>query len=60
MLEQRSCYTGTTDTPRSDLPREPEPFESELTFILSEASRVLSRPVRRADPLRCSMPTVSC
>ncbi len=40
---------GTTDTPRSDLPREPEPFESELTFILSEASRVLSRPVRRAD-----------
>ncbi len=40
---------GTTDTPRRDLPREPEPFESELTFILSEASRVLSRPVRRAD-----------
>lgn len=40
---------GTTDTPRQDLPREPEPFEAELSFILSEASRVLSRPVRRAD-----------
>lgn len=40
---------GTTDTPRKDVPREPQPFEEELDFILSEASRVLSRPVRRAD-----------
>ncbi|WP_334154879.1 glycerol-3-phosphate dehydrogenase/oxidase [Tepidimonas sp.] len=40
---------GTTDTPRSDLPREPQPFDAELDFLLSEATRVLSRPVRRAD-----------
>jgi glycerol-3-phosphate dehydrogenase len=40
---------GTTDTPRQDLPREPQPFEEELDFILTEASRVLSRPVRRED-----------
>jgi len=40
---------GTTDTPRQDLPREPEAFDEELDFILSEASRVLARPVRRAD-----------
>lgn len=40
---------GTTDTPRQDLPREPEPFEAELDFILSEAAKVLNRPVRRAD-----------
>lgn len=44
-----SLILGTTDTPRQDLPREPEPFEHELEFILSEASQVLSRPVRRAD-----------
>lgn len=40
---------GTTDTPRQDLPREPQPFAEELDFILSEASRALSRPVRRED-----------
>lgn len=40
---------GTTDTPRQDLPREPEAFEAELDFILSEASKVLIRPVTRAD-----------
>ncbi|MBL0945492.1 MAG: glycerol-3-phosphate dehydrogenase/oxidase [Hydrogenophaga sp.] len=40
---------GTTDTPRQDLAREPEPFADELAFILDEASRVLSRPVRRGD-----------
>ncbi len=40
---------GTTDTPRQDLPREPEAFDEELEFILSEASRALSRPVRRED-----------
>ncbi|MDR7152783.1 glycerol-3-phosphate dehydrogenase [Hydrogenophaga palleronii] len=40
---------GTTDTPRQDLPREPEAFAEELDFILSEASRALSRPVRRED-----------
>ncbi|MBP6277556.1 MAG: glycerol-3-phosphate dehydrogenase/oxidase [Limnohabitans sp.] len=40
---------GTTDTPRQDLPREPQAFEAELEFILSEASKVLSRPVTRSD-----------
>lgn len=40
---------GTTDTPRCDLPREPDAFAEELEFILSEASQALSRPVRRED-----------
>ncbi|KJS77301.1 MAG: glycerol-3-phosphate dehydrogenase/oxidase [Serpentinimonas sp.] len=40
---------GSTDTPRADLPREPEPFEAEIEFILREASLALARPVRRAD-----------
>lgn len=40
---------GTTDTPRQDLPREPDAFAEELEFILSEASNVLSRPVTMAD-----------
>lgn len=40
---------GTTDTPRQDLPREPAPFAAELDFILGEASRALSRPVREQD-----------
>ena len=44
-----SLILGTTDTPRKDLPREPEPFEQELDFILREASKVLSRPVRPED-----------
>jgi len=40
---------GTTDTPRQDLPREPEAYAEELRFILDEASRVLSRPVTSGD-----------
>ncbi len=40
---------GTTDTPRTDLPREPDAFAEELEFILSEASQALSRPVRPQD-----------
>lgn len=40
---------GTTDTPRQDLPREPQAFAEELDFILGEAGRVLSRPVRTED-----------
>jgi len=40
---------GTTDTPRQDVPREPLPQAQEIDFILREASRVLSRPVRRED-----------
>jgi len=42
---------GTTDTPRSDLAREPLPFEHEIDFILSEAAKVLARPPGRADIL---------
>ncbi|WP_066267896.1 glycerol-3-phosphate dehydrogenase/oxidase [Hydrogenophaga palleronii] len=40
---------GTTDTPRRDLPREPDAFAEELSFILGEASQALARPVRRED-----------
>lgn len=40
---------GTTDTPRSDLPREPRPFEEELDFILGESARYLTRAPRRED-----------
>ncbi|WP_439518283.1 glycerol-3-phosphate dehydrogenase/oxidase [Hydrogenophaga sp.] len=40
---------GTTDTPRKDLPREPDAFAEELEFILAEAGQALSRPVSRAD-----------
>jgi glycerol-3-phosphate dehydrogenase len=40
---------GTTDTPRTDLPREPRPFREELDFILSESGRYLNRAPRRED-----------
>ena len=40
---------GTTDTPRNDLAREPEPFKEEVEFILSEAARYLRRAPTRAD-----------
>ena len=40
---------GTTDTPRHDLPREPEPFPEELAFILREAGKYLSRRPTLAD-----------
>ena len=40
---------GTTDTPRQDLPREPQPFAEELDFILGEAAHVFRRPVQRQD-----------
>ena len=40
---------GTTDTPRSNLAREPEPFKEEVDFILSEAARYLQRAPTRAD-----------
>jgi glycerol-3-phosphate dehydrogenase len=40
---------GTTDTPRNDLAREPEPFKEEIDFILSEAARYLRRGPTRAD-----------
>jgi len=40
---------GTTDTPRQDLPREPDALAAELDFILSEAGRALSKPVHTSD-----------
>ncbi|QDL39244.1 glycerol-3-phosphate dehydrogenase/oxidase [Rhodoferax sediminis] len=40
---------GTTDTPRHDLAREPEPFREEVEFILREAARYLNRAPTRAD-----------
>jgi glycerol-3-phosphate dehydrogenase len=40
---------GTTDTPRSDLPREPRPFAHELEFILRESGRYLVRAPRAQD-----------
>lgn len=40
---------GTTDTPRHDLPREPQAFESEVSFILKESARYLRRAPARSD-----------
>ena len=40
---------GTTDTPRGDLAREPEPFADEVAFILNEAGKYLSRAPQRSD-----------
>ncbi len=40
---------GTTDTPRRDLPREPQPFAEEVNFILGEAGRYLARAPQRSD-----------
>ncbi len=42
---------GTTDTPRQDLPREPQPFAQEVQFILREAARYLARAPQREDVL---------
>jgi glycerol-3-phosphate dehydrogenase len=40
---------GTTDTPRSDLPLEPQPLAEEVAFILREAGRYLARAPQRGD-----------
>jgi glycerol-3-phosphate dehydrogenase len=40
---------GTTDTPRSDLAAEPEPFSEEIDFILGEAARYLAKAPSRDD-----------
>lgn len=40
---------GTTDTPRHDLEREPEPFKDELAFILNESAKYLKKEPKRAD-----------
>jgi glycerol-3-phosphate dehydrogenase len=44
-----SIIVGTTDTPRSDAPREPKAFDHEVDFILREVSKLLIRPVTAAD-----------
>ncbi len=40
---------GTTDTPRDDLAREPEPFKEEVEFILSESANYLRKAPTRDD-----------
>ena len=40
---------GTTDTPRHDLAREPQPFAEEVAFILKESARYLTCAPTRAD-----------
>ena len=40
---------GTTDTPRTDLAREPLAFEEEVEFILGESARYLRKAPTRAD-----------
>jgi glycerol-3-phosphate dehydrogenase len=40
---------GTTDTPRNDLSREPQPFKEEVAFILSESARYLRRAPTHRD-----------
>jgi glycerol-3-phosphate dehydrogenase len=40
---------GTTDTPRDDMPLEPQPMAHEVDFILAEAGRYLSRAPTRQD-----------
>lgn len=44
-----SLILGTTDTPRTDAPREPMAFDEEVEFILREAGEVLSRSPKRED-----------
>jgi glycerol-3-phosphate dehydrogenase len=44
-----SLILGTTDTPTRELPREPQPLQQEIDFILTEASRVLSKKLQRSD-----------
>ena len=40
---------GTTETPRDDMPLEPQPMAHEVDFILAEAGRYLSRAPLRQD-----------
>lgn len=40
---------GTTDTPRQDLPLEPQPLAEEVAFILGESARYLLRAPQRSD-----------
>ena len=40
---------GTTDSPRQDIVREPQPFNEEVKFILEESARYLTRAPREED-----------
>lgn len=40
---------GTTDSPRQDIVREPEPFAEEVRFILEESARYLTRAPKVKD-----------
>ena len=40
---------GTTDSPRQDIVREPEPFREEVRFILEESARYLTRAPKHED-----------
>jgi len=40
---------GTTDTPRGDVVREPQPMAHEIEFILNESARYLTRAPQRSD-----------
>lgn len=44
-----AVLVGTTDTPRPDTPREPEPSAEEITYLLTTAGRYLSRLVGLQD-----------
>ena len=44
-----STLLGTTDSPRTDVPIEPNPTAKEVDFILSEIAAYLKKPPTRAD-----------
>lgn len=46
---QGRVLVGTTDTPRDDLPAEPEPMAGEIDFLLETVGRYLRRAPTRAD-----------
>ncbi|SHF24236.1 glycerol-3-phosphate dehydrogenase [Lampropedia hyalina DSM 16112] len=46
---QGKVILGTTDTPRKDMPLEPQADPAEIDFILREAGRYLRHAPRRAD-----------
>lgn len=45
------CLVGTTDVPVGKPLRDPSPMDSERAFLMHEASRHLSRPIREPDIL---------
>ncbi len=46
---QGKVLLGTTDTPRADLPAEPQPLAGEVDFLLRTAAGVLARAPQRSD-----------